>query len=250
MLFERILSRYRQILFWLLLLLLFGAHAALDPAANLRQQMSARFGAARLPVLDEWQAMLNASTTLNDAAKLKLTNDFFNKNIVFDSDINIWQKSDYWATPLETMGRGQGDCEDYAIAKYYSLLILGVPVKQMRLVYVKAQFETVAGPVQQAHMVLAYYDKPSADPQILDNLIPTIRKASQRPDLSPVFSFNSEGIFAGVSSQENGSIGRTDRLSRWEELMRRARAEGFDALVQKSLSQQRSTRTSAATGSN
>ncbi len=203
------------------------AIAALDQEA-MQQQLIARFGPSRVTLFKEWQELLAASTSLGNEAKLKQVNDFFNRNIVFDDDINIWQQSDYWATPLETIGRGRGDCEDFAIAKYYSLLIVGIPVNQMRLIYVKAKFETPAGSIQQAHMVLAYYANPSAEPQVLDNLNTTIRPASKRTDLLPVFSFNSQGIFAGASGKETASAGGTGRLSRWEDLMRRARAEGFD----------------------
>lgn len=203
------------------------ANAVLNQEAML-QQLVTRFGPARVPLFQDWQAMLADSTSLSHEAKLKRVNDFFNRNIVFDDDINVWQQSDYWATPLETIGRGRGDCEDFAIAKYYSLLTLGIPPNQMRLVYVKAKFDTPTGSVQQAHMVLAYYATPNAEPQVLDNLDMTIRAASKRPDLLPVFSFNSQGIFAGASGKEVASAGGTGRLSRWEDLMRRARADGFD----------------------
>jgi hypothetical protein len=98
----------------------------------------------------------------------------------------------------------------------------------MRLIYVKARLKTPTGVMQQAHMVLAYYASPGAEPQVLDNLDTTIRAASKRPDLQPVFSFNSQGIFAGVSGKEAASAGGTGRLSRWADLMRRARTEGFD----------------------
>jgi predicted transglutaminase-like cysteine proteinase len=217
----------RCLLAFLLMLVAWGVIAALDQEA-MQQQLIARFGPARLTLFKDWQELLAASTSLGNEAKLKQVNDFFNRNIVFDDDINSWQQSDYWSTPLETIGRGRGDCEDFAIAKYYSLLIAGIPVNQMRLIYVKAKFETPAGSIQQAHMVLAYYANPSAEPQVLDNLNTTIRPASRRPDLLPVFSFNSQGIFAGASGKEAASAGGTGRLSRWEDLMRRARAEGFD----------------------
>jgi hypothetical protein len=82
--------------------------------------------------------------------------------------------------------------------------------------------------VQQAHMVLAYYASPDAEPLILDNLITDIRPASRRADLSPVFSFNSQGIFNGVDAKTKPEKGGVTQLSRWSELLQRARAEGFD----------------------
>jgi predicted transglutaminase-like cysteine proteinase len=201
--------------------------APLDPARQ-QEMLLARFGPARLLLLKDWQQLIGSAQALSDAAKLQRVNDFFNRNIVFDDDISIWQQSDYWATPLETIGKGRGDCEDFAIAKYYSLRMLGVPVGKMRLIYVKATLNTPDGPLLQAHMVLAYYARPGAEPLVLDNLNPRIRPASQRADLQPVFSFNSQGIFAGISGRETASAGGTGRLSRWEDLMRRAREEGFE----------------------
>ena len=93
---------------------------------------------------------------------------------------------------------------------------------------VKARLETPNGAVQQAHMVLAYYATPNADPLILDNLNTHIHPASRRKDLRPVFSFNSEAIFAGVSGKDKASAGGIGRLSRWEDAWRRIRAEGYE----------------------
>lgn len=191
--------------------------------ANLQAQLIARFGPARVILLKDWQAQLETGRKLPEAEKLKQLNDFFNRNIVFGEDVSIWNQSDYWATPLETIGRGQGDCEDFAIVKYYSLKLAGIPVSKMRLIYVKAQ----QGGNQRAHMVLAYYASPSAEPLVLDNLDPAIKPASKRPDLVPVFSFNSQGIYAGIAGNAAASAGGTGKLSRWEDLMQRARAEGF-----------------------
>ena len=74
-------------------------------------------------------------------------------------------------------------------------------------------------------MVLAYYSAPNAEPLILDSLITDVRPASRRPDLAPVFSFNSESLWQGVGSQTAGDPAA--RLSRWREVLVKARAEGF-----------------------
>ncbi len=212
------------------LLLVFSAFcavAALDPA-GLQQQLIARFGPARAVLLKDWLQTVNSAKSQGDEVKLKRINDFVNRSIVFDIDISVWQLSDYWATPLETIGQGSGDCEDFAIIKYVSLRMAGIPDSKLRLIYVKARLATPNGPQQQAHMVLAYYATPNAEPQILDNLDPTIRPASKRTDLQPVFSFNSEAIFAGVSGKDKASAGGISRLSRWEDVLRRIRAEGYE----------------------
>lgn len=77
-------------------------------------------------------------------------------------------------------------------------------------------------------MVLVWYATPDAEPLVLDNLINDIRPASRRSDLLPVFSFNSQGIWQGVAGKEPQSTGGIGRLSRWQDLLQRARQEGFD----------------------
>ena len=170
------------------------------------------------------QAVMQASIDLDDDGKLQALNQFFNRRIQSREDIDVWGQVDYWASPLEMLEKGAGDCEDFAIGKYFSLVALGMPISKLRLVYVRAQIGGPSG-VVQAHMVLAYYASPGAEPLILDNLITDVRPASRRPDLAPVFSFNSEGLWQGVGSQTAGDP--TARLSRWREILVKARAEGF-----------------------
>jgi len=162
----------------------------------------------------------------DDEVRLQQVNQFFNRRVTFRDDIDVWSQIDYWATPIEMFGRGAGDCEDYAIAKYFSLIAAGVPTARLRLVYVKATLNGSGGSSQQAHMVLAYYPVAgSSDPSILDNLVPEIRPASRRPDLAPVFSFNAEGLWTGT--QGPGAGDPLARLSRWRDLLARAREQGF-----------------------
>lgn len=189
---------------------------------KMQQSLAARFGSNSTPLFSDWQKMLNLARSTNENDKLRRVNDFFNRHIQFEDDAQVWGQTDYWATPLETLGKGQGDCEDFSIAKYYSLMELGVPVNKLRLVYVKARQMGPAGPVLQAHMVLAYYASPNADPLVLDNLKPDIRPASTRSDLTPIFSFNSQGLWLGTGNQAGKSS-----LSRWQDLLQRAHNEGF-----------------------
>ena len=74
-------------------------------------------------------------------------------------------------------------------------------------------------------MVLAYYAAPNAEPLILDSLVTEVRPASRRPDLTPVFSFNSEGLWQGVGAQSAGDP--VARLSRWREVLLKVKEEGF-----------------------
>jgi predicted transglutaminase-like cysteine proteinase len=209
-------------LFAAFLLFVLPAAFGLD-FGRLQQSLTSRFGNAPLALFGDWKTMINDGQKLDEKEKLRRVNDFFNKRIIFDTDMSVWNQEDYWATPLEFMCKGAGDCEDFSIAKYYSLLAMGVPLNKLRLVYVRARQNGPAGPVLQAHMVLAYYPTPNAEPLILDNLKPEILPASQRPDLSPVFSFNSAGLWQGTGNQSSKSS-----LSRWQDLLSRARAEGFE----------------------
>lgn len=160
----------------------------------------------------------------DEDARIRSVNQFYNQRIVFRDDIEVWGQPDYWASPLELLNKGQGDCEDYAIAKYFTLIAIGVPSPKLRLVYVRALVGGARGAVL-AHMVLAYYPSPDAQPQILDNLVADIRPASRRPDLSPVFSFNAEGLWQGVGSATAGDP--LARLSRWRDVLNKARQEGL-----------------------
>ncbi len=190
--------------------------------------LTQRWGSGVAAKFNAWQSLITSNKASGDADRLKRTNDFFNRNIVFGDDTAVWTQEDYWATPLETLGKGLGDCEDFVIAKYFTLKEMGVESNKLRLIYVRAKTGSSDSTALQAHMVLAYYAKPESEPLVLDNLIGDIRPASRRPDLVPVFSFNSEGIFTGVSGKDATPAAGTGRLSRWEDLLKRARAEGFE----------------------
>jgi predicted transglutaminase-like cysteine proteinase len=181
-----------------------------------------RLGAQAVAALAPLQEMLQQAAALDDGPRLALVNNWFNRRVIFGTDDAVWGEADHWSSPLETLQVGHGDCEDYSIAKYFSLLAIGTPVERLRLVYVRAQ---VGGNQAQAHMVLAYYPHADAEPLILDNLVTSVRPASRRPDLTPVFSFNSEGMWQGVGAQSAGDP--QARLSRWRQVLTKAREEGF-----------------------
>lgn len=212
------------------MIVLLFALAALKVAAvdfdRMESVLTQRFGLGARESFRDWQKLLESSADQTVPAQLKRVNDFYNRRIRFREDLTIWGQSDYWATPMETLGRGAGDCEDFAIAKYFTLLLLNIPDDRLRLIYVQARLGGVNSSITQAHMVLAYYPSPGAEPLILDNLIDDLMPASRRPDLQPVFSFNSQGLWQGASGARGA--GGPANLTRWQELLRRARAEGFD----------------------
>jgi predicted transglutaminase-like cysteine proteinase len=201
---------------------------ATHSAANFDKLLSTltqRWGNAPVPKFQAWRALVASVAGAQDPERLKKINDFFNRQMQFGNDPDVWGEPDYWATPMESIGKGAGDCEDFVIAKYFSLLEAGVSSEKLRLIYVRVRQE---GAPLQAHMVLGYYPQPEAEPLVLDNLIGDIRAAGRRSDLVPVFSFNKDGVYSGVSAKDSGPAAGVGRLSRWEDLLKRARAEGFE----------------------
>lgn len=185
------------------------------------EQTVARYGPQAQRLYRDWQAMLNNAAS-SDSARLKDVNEFFNRRITYAENSQVWRQEDYWATPLETFGKGMADCKGFVIAKYVSLRLLGMTPDKIRLTYVKARIGGPSSNVTQAHMVLAYYASPTVEPLILDNLITSIQPASQRPDLIPVFSFNMESIWVGGTQNNN-----VNRLTRWKQLLDKLKTEGF-----------------------
>jgi len=168
--------------------------------------------------MQAWQKLINENQQQTEDEKLKRVNNFFNQ-LTYRSDLNTWGQEDYWATPAEALGKGQADCEDYSIAKYFTLRELGVPDKKMRITYVKAL------ELDQAHMVLTYYPKPNSVPLVLDNLKGQILSATKRFDLAPVYSFNAEGLWLAKSRGRGKRVGKSTRLSLWNDLKSRMKQE-------------------------
>lgn len=166
--------------------------------------------------VETWRLKMAQLATMTEKEQLREVNAFFNQ-LNFVNDIHLWGANDYWATPLEFLGSNAGDCEDFTIAKYFSLLELGVSDKKLRLVYVKAI------ELNQFHMVLAYYSTPSSEPMILDNINPQIKPASTRKDLLPIYSFNGKNLW--LMKSNNGQLaGDSSRLSLWNDLRARERS--------------------------
>lgn len=153
-----------------------------------------QFGAGVRQRLVGWQAFVRDTSAPGESARkpgddrlLRAVNRFFNR-IPSVTDLSHWGIEDYWATPSESLASNGADCEDYAMAKYFTLKELGVPVSRLRLVYAKTTRST------EAHLVLAYYPSPSSEPLILDNLVGSIESASERSDLIPVYTFNDDDL--------------------------------------------------------
>lgn len=159
--------------------------------------LAARFGEDARERVDDWQALLEElqGPGGNTESRFDRANQFFNR-VPWVTDLEHWGKEDYWATPIEMLASNGGDCEDYSIGKFFTLAVVGVDPSKLRLTYVKAL------ELNQAHMVLAYYETPQSDPLIFDNINRSILPASQRSDLLPVYSFNAQGLWLARSSVE------------------------------------------------
>ncbi len=162
----------------------------------------------------DWEHLIHDNAGKSNIEKVKLVNDFFNK-MTWVSDRKLWNKEDYWATPIESVTRYAGDCDDFSIAKYFTLLALDIPVDRLRINYVSL-------PNQQKHMVLSYH--PINDkPLILDNINKLLLNKQQRTDLTFIYSFNSKNLW--LSNNNKIVLDRNHVIDKWSDMMNRIEKE-------------------------
>jgi len=179
------------------------------------RQTEAKYGSRAADRLREWQELVDENQNESEEDKLEIVNNFFNR-VRFVDDIIHWRKKDYWATPIELLATDAGDCEDYSIAKYFTLKALGVPENKLYITYVKAIR------LNQAHMVLTYFEKPKSIPVVLDNINKRILPATKRKDLVPIYSFNGDGLWLAKQRGKGRSVsGGTSKLKNWNNLLER-----------------------------
>jgi predicted transglutaminase-like cysteine proteinase len=217
----------RLILFITLVLLCFSSIYAANADFNkLGSLANLRYGQDAYKNIQELNQLVSELKSVSEVEKLQQINDFFNRKIRFTDDTSLWGQTDYWATPLESLGRQAGDCEDFSIAKYIFLKVVDVDNDKLRLTYVRAEIQDQNRRSVRAHMVLSYYPTPQSEPLILDNLTPEILPASSRKDLSPIFSFNKKGLWVGSGSKPKGEA--QTNLSRWRDVLSRIKADGIE----------------------
>jgi predicted transglutaminase-like cysteine proteinase len=191
------------------------------------RQFAKRYGDSVKQRLDAWEELMRAHHDSPEKEKLQQVNAFFNQ-LPWLSDEKHWGLRDYWAMPLEMVGTDGGDCEDYSVDKFITLVHMGIDPKRLRITYVRAVS------LKQPHMVIAHYAKPGAQPLILDNLIQQIKPGGQRPDLVlvpvpvPVYSFNTAELWASKPDGETRRVGAAARLTAWRDVSWRLREEGLD----------------------
>lgn len=175
-----------------------------------------RYGSEARSRVAAWQQLMVGivESSEDDLTNIKYANDFFNR-VKWISDQEHWGIEDYWATPIETLATNAGDCEDFSVGKYFTLQNTHFDIDKIRITYVKAL------DLNQAHMVLAYYATPDAEPLILDNINKSILPASERKDLLPIYSFNGESLWLARASARETPINVKKTLPRWSDLNER-----------------------------
>jgi len=153
---------------------------------NVYSQYVKRYGPQAEIRLNALIDLMDGLTEASDDKKVIEVNKFFNQ-VQYQTDMKTWGQSDYWASRLEFLGIGAGDCEDYAVSKFLTLIQVGVPQEKLFLTYVKRGTES--------HMVVTYYKEPNTVPFVLDNYDKSIQPATKRTDLAPVYSFTANDLF-------------------------------------------------------
>ena len=183
---------------------------------NVIENAKNKYGDKVVSKISYWNEMIEKGKSSDLVNKLKIVNDFFN-NVQYMTDILHWQTEDYWATPMEFVGSAGGDCEDYAIAKYFTLIKVGVDESKLRLGYVK--YLKKSSEFEEAHMVLLYFHKEDAIPIVLDNIVKKLELATDREDLKLIYSFNAQGLWeAKNKGKEHVKVGE-NKLLKWKNLI-------------------------------
>ncbi len=160
---------------------------------------------------NEWEKLIYHNVNKTPSEKLTLVNNFFNK-MKWAEDKTLWNEKDYWATPIESLIKNAGDCEDFSIAKYFTLLAMDIPEKKLRITYVILDN-------QQGHMVLFYYPDKDKEPLVLDNMRNEIIAKSNRPDIRYLFSFNDSGLWL----RDNNTMQPNEKniIKKWSQMINR-----------------------------
>lgn len=137
-------------------------------------------------IVDYTKRMSQLKSKNNDR-QLKELNLYLNQ-LLPQYDAITQDAEDYWETPKEFLKIGYGDCEDYVIIKYYSLIKLGFDEKKLFITVVKEKF------TGSYHMVLSYFKTPQESPLVLDNLSFRILTLDKRSDLHAELFINSSGV--------------------------------------------------------
>lgn len=138
--------------------------------------------------------MLDYSKTINSFKQYSKQKQLNKVNLYLNQllpqyDEVMQNQEDYWATPKEFLTAGYGDCEDYVIIKYFTLLKLGFEKERLFITTVNEKY------TGSYHMVLSYFEDNNSSPLILDNLSFRVLKLKNRKDLEADLFLNQNGIY-------------------------------------------------------
>lgn len=166
----------------------------------------------------ELQRLMRQLANASTPVKLRGVNRFFN-TLEYRSDWEAWGREDHWTTPAELLATGAGDCEDLAIAKYFTLRRLGIVASSLRITYVRDVRR------DQAHMVLVH--RPAGSGAIvLDSRDQRLVRLAQRPDLIPIYGFNEGQVTVSTPGGGERSFPHAGRwrIRQWQAVLQRAAA--------------------------
>jgi predicted transglutaminase-like cysteine proteinase len=131
---------------------------------------------------EEWTSFIASLKGKDRRAQLEAVNRYINRS-PYITDLANWGVNDFWETLGEFIAK-DGDCEDYAIAKYYSLKELGFDPSEMRIVILEDENLHVS------HAVLAVFLNGQA--LILDNQLPDVVRDTSIVNYRPIYSINEQ----------------------------------------------------------
>jgi predicted transglutaminase-like cysteine proteinase len=137
----------------------------------------------RLCVPTAWTNFLDSVRKKPRKEQIEAVNAWANTRPYVEDSQN-YHVSDYWATPGQFLAHG-GDCEDYAITKYYSLIRLGMSADDMRIVIVDDTNLNVF------HAVLAV--RAEGTVWLLDNQLQHVVPMDVAVQYVPIYSLNEHG---------------------------------------------------------
>lgn len=146
--------------------------------------------------IQNWRASLAPFKGMPLKAMASRVNEIVNSQPYIVDDRN-WGRSDYWANPVEFFTRG-GDCEDFAIAKYASLRMLGVPEERLRLAIVHDMVKDIP------HAILIVYSDEGA--LVLDNQVSKVKRADRVTRYKPIFSINRQAWWLHTTTGKPASV--------------------------------------------
>lgn len=140
------------------------------------------------PVLKNWRKVITGARALPRGQQIDFVNKFFNQ-WPYKEDIELYGLSEYWATPREFMSRS-GDCEDFAIAKYFALRALGIEKEELRIVILMDEIRNIG------HAVLTIEE--GGDILVLDSLSNLLLPHTKYKHYAPQYSMNETTRWAHI----------------------------------------------------